>query len=534
MDIPRRVCKATEMHRSLPILQAVFALVALVLPSQASETLLTKDGLQELNAGMWAAVGISMPEPDADLPVIGPDNTQDGVRLLRILSVQKDINGFQNVLYDNRDRAHSLLPPELYPSLTHLKYGPQMKAEALDSGLAGRIILPAVVLGNSSTAVTGGPAPRSLPRLAMTNSSWRQVTPFLYVNNHIYVYPEHRDHDEADRFPINWPYMVVSQGSSRSDLPFLNAIAMTLAAFPSDTFAFLRENGLIAPTLQMILRRNLSSVLTREDYLTGAAHPPVFEGKMLQAGRMVGQASKLRPEDAPPLVQLNVVEENFSDAAGLAGLSERFLDTPAAIGRTWRGYGWQREMVVSAKATVDPNKRPLTYEWRLLRGDPDLVSIEPLDPAGETVRIRIAWHEPWIEQIFQAKPGKTRMLSRLDIGVFANNGVHDSAPSMISIDFPEHQIREYADGPDDTKRLVSINYDAKGRGVYFDPLLFWTADWTDTARYDEDGVTLLGWDRQTSEGVNYGFVAHDPTNQLIRHELDLRTPRFPTLTTRTE
>ena len=53
-----------------------------------------------------------------------------------------------------------------------------------------------------------------------------------------YVYPEHRDHDadddreggHGDLFPANTPCVLISQGSSGSDQPFMRAVPWTLAA----------------------------------------------------------------------------------------------------------------------------------------------------------------------------------------------------------------------------------------------------------------------------------------------------------------
>ena len=47
--------------------------------------------------------------------------------------------------------------------------------------------------------------------------------------NLLYVYPAHRDYDakNGDLFPANTPYLLVSRGSSGSDKPFLDAIALT-------------------------------------------------------------------------------------------------------------------------------------------------------------------------------------------------------------------------------------------------------------------------------------------------------------------
>ncbi|MEW9922246.1 hypothetical protein AB2B41_21825 [Marimonas sp. MJW-29] len=497
---------------------SALALFLLLAPVQAGEILLTEEDLVPTPGDVLVASRLQLPEPRDDVPIIGPTNRQAGARLVRILSGQNSINGFRGVLYDNRDRGQSLLDPELYPSLTHLKYDLDTSADDLDFGLAGKIVFPAVVLGNASTLDENIRPPRSLPRIAMTDMSWHMKSAALYTNNHIYVYPAYRDHGAEDRFPINWPYMIASEGGVGSEQPFINAMALTLAALPRDTFAFLKEKGLIAPTVQMILRRNLATVSSREDYLTGLAHPAAFDGRLIRSDRMVAQASKMRPEDIPPTVHLQVVEEDFSDTAGLAGLNERVMDTRAAIGRVWRSFAWEREMVVSAKDTTDPNDRPLTFEWKLLRGDPGRVSIEPQGPDASSARIRVAWHDVWHEPIAGNRKNQTRGMSRVDIGVFANNGNYDSAPSIISIDFPEHQIRQYDRGTDGAMRLASVDYDAEARKAFLDPLLYWTAPWKDTARYDENN-NLTGWDRQFAVGTT-DFVPHDPPGQSWRYEID--------------
>ncbi|MEM6625026.1 MAG: hypothetical protein AAF674_22645, partial [Pseudomonadota bacterium] len=178
-------------------------LIALAIsPAWADGVRLTQDDLVLVLPSVWAAPDLVLPEVDPELPILGAEAKQDGTRLLRILNGSEDINGFDGILYDNRDRDHSTLDAAVFPRLSRLEYGPELVSKGLDYGLAGRVILPTVVLGNSSTAMTSGDLQRSLPRLAMTQSGWRTVTPMLYANNQIYVYPEHRDYDGDDRYPI--------------------------------------------------------------------------------------------------------------------------------------------------------------------------------------------------------------------------------------------------------------------------------------------------------------------------------------------
>ena len=121
--------------------------------------------------------------------------------------------------------------------------------------------------------------------------------------------------------------------------------------------------------------------------------------------------------------------------AGLADLDERLLDSPAAIGRLWRDYAWEKTLIVTTEDTVAPNDRNVTFAWRILQGDPALIRIEPLSTDGRSARITVAWHNPWRLSASQKNRSVERRVSRVDIGVFASNGVHDSAPSVISIDF---------------------------------------------------------------------------------------------------
>ena len=488
----------------------------------AGEVVLYARDLVRVPSGTWQAPTFSVPQDDPDLPIVG-DGTSFGeaAGILRDLDAAGLAHGFGGILYDNRDRGHSKLKETLFPRLSHLVYDLPLQSDAADYGLAGSVLLPAVVFGNSSTAFTGGPAPRSLTRFAMTRDGLPARMARLYEGNHLFIYPEHRDHDAADLFPANWPYTLTSQGSSGSDQPFLEAIAMTLAAFRPETFDRLREERLVAPTLKMILRGTLAGVDEREDYLSGAAHPVVFDAMRLRPARMVELAASLAPDEIPPMVRLTVVEEDFAAEAGLARLDERLFDTPSAIARIWRGFDYEREMIVSAETTADPNGRPLAFTWRLLQGDPGKVRIEPIGPENRLARITIAWHDAFTV----GDAAAPRRTSRIDIGVFASNGATDSAPAFVSVSFPTHQERLYGRVAEGPLRLLSVDYDALGRDAYYDPELHWSAFWRDEAVYGEDGERIA-WGRTTSDGEE--SVVEDRTDGLD-YWIDRTWPRTPVL-----
>ncbi len=427
-------------------------------------------------------------------------DTVDGsaAGMLRRLAAQGLASGLTRVLYDNRDRGHSALPEGSFPQLHALAYGPELREAGLDYGLAGEILFPWTTIGNSSTAVVGGSAPRSLARLAMTTPLGPARAVRAYAANHLYVYPEHQDHDGVDLFPATWPYMVISQGSSGSDQAFLQAALMTLASFTPDTRKFLEKKKLVAPTLQMILRRTQKGSYGPEAYHTALSHPTVFEATRLSPDRMVALAAAMKPEDVPPLMQLQVAREDFRSQAGLAARSERLFDTPSAIARVWRGLEYEKRITLDAGNTRDPNGRHLQFFWVVLRGDPQKIRISPSENRQQA-EIVLNWHDT-----YHGTVAPERQSSRIDIGVFAWNGVHYSAPAFLSVSFPTHQVRHYKPGLDGSLNIAFVDYDALARGSAYDPLLHWSAPWRDIAEYDQGG-DLTGWLRRMSDGQNWAL-----------------------------
>lgn len=482
----------------------------------AEDVTLTQDKLAPAGNAMFDAPGLFLPDMSGS-PILSPGQTSPEARLLRHLATKGPVSGHNGVIYDNRDRGHSTLAENIFPGLTRLRYGPDMGNA--DYGLAARFRLPAIVVGNSSTAVTSGARPRSLPRLAMTTAGMPRQMYSLYVNNHLYVYPEHRDHDTVDLFPANWPLTVISQGSSGSDKAFLDAFLMSLAAFQPATMDHMRENGLVAPTVQMLLRRNLRGVDSDASYLSPLAHPTVFDSDMLRPERMVSHAASLTPEDIAPMVRLSVVAENFSPSAGLLGRSEVLFDTPVAVARLWRGFEGRKTMRISAEGTRDPLGRDIRYQWVLLRGDPQKVTID-VSKGTATADIAFGWHN--------AAPHRVGPVSiessRVDIAVFALTGDAVSAPSFISVSYPTHQKRLYSSPNGSVLKLLSIDYDAVSRQAAFDPALYWTAAWSDAAVYDADGA-LSGWARADASGTR--FVPLGETGPAYR--LDGADGSLPTL-----
>jgi len=411
---------------------------------------------------------------------ITTDQKKVGQRL-RAWYKQGTAAGNTGDFYDNRDRGHSALKLQRHPQLDRIEYSDEMKQRRLDFGLQFRFIHPHVTFGNSSTAsgdmTWGSNARRMMLSGRAMMALWRQ-----YTGNHLYIYPEHRDHDpgrngrggHGDLFPANTPYVIISQGSSGSDQAFVQAVAFTLAAFRPEVKKTLVETNLLMPTIQKILRRSMADARKRTDYLTGRAHPTVFDGRKLDTLRMVELAHALEPNAIPPMVRLRVIEEDGA-VEGTdyfdAGRPERLFDTPAAICRVMRSIKQSRRIVVSAAASHDVNRRPLTYRWVLLRGDRRRVTIRPQNAAGSVAEIRLSHHERR-----PSYPGSPIESTRVDVGAFAHNGVAYSAPAFVSFYYLDNEVRTYADDG----RVLEIGYDYGDSTIGYDGTGFRVGD----RRYD--------------------------------------------------
>jgi hypothetical protein len=443
--------------------------------------------------------------------------------LLRQWRSEGTAAGLRGVLYDNYDADHSNMDYASFPELTRLEYSAAAKSDGMHAGGMQILFLHgAPVIGNASVAMVAGPYWRSIPRRAMVDDGVIAMLADQYANNMLYFHPEHADHDpepggHGDVYPANIPYMVVSQGSSGSDRAFMNAIAATIAAFRPETQKFLVEKRLLIPTVQWILRSSRKPIAGRDEYLTGAAHPSVFDGNTLDVERMVRMAHDLAATEVPPMVRIDV-EEEYLGRPGIdyfeAGPAEKIFDTFSSVARATRSARERRRMVVSAAETRDPNGRPVSFLWKLLRGDPARVRITPLDAQGTRAEILVDWHPRAVQ------PGSELPSARVDVGVFADNGARLSAPAFITWYFPPNERRTYEDVPagaaadrrdeingEAPRRIVSIErLPAGDRGSYVDPLVLTPADWTDTYRYDDRG-TLLGWTRKRRDGSEDQFAA---------------------------
>ncbi|MEI6210980.1 MAG: hypothetical protein WCR06_05075 [bacterium] len=405
--------------------------------------------------------------------------------------------GNRGDFYDNRDDGHSLLDRTPFAGLTVVQYDADARQYGAHYGLS-QFLYNGVVIGNSSVAVTGGPFWRSVPRGALCDGSAVAFLFVQYLSNHLYCYPSHRDHDAAglgDLYSANQPYVLISQGSSGSDQAFLQAFVATLAALRPETKQFLIARGLVAPTLQMLLRASRKTVGKPENYLDGAAHPTVFDAATLDVERMVRMAHDLTTNDIPPVVSLRTLAEvrpvpgvDFFDAA----TAEVLYDSPCVISRVLRSTARRHTMTLGAQLTGVPADG-WRIHWVVLRGDPRKVTILPFKPDQSQVEISVAHHGG----TFPVRAGQPLQTSRVDIGVIASNGRLYSAPSFVSFFHLNNEIRSYADDG----RILTVDYAAAvATNHYVDPVLSMDKHWRDEYLYDE-ARQPTGWLRRTGDTV---------------------------------
>ncbi len=146
-----------------------------------------------------------------------------------------------------------------------------------------------------------------------------------------------------------------------------------------------------------------------------------------------------------------------------------------------------------------------------MQGDPAKVTITKSTADGSTVEIRSKWHTP-----FEPTNRKGATSNRVEIAVFAVTAKSVSAPSFVTLLYPENQKREYsAQG-----KILSIDHTYNAR-AYVDPQIFAKRNWRHEYHYDDQG-RLIGWNRiqggKTTEFTYHGaqVVETDPAGRAIK------------------
>ncbi|HUU43416.1 MAG TPA: hypothetical protein VMX57_06525, partial [Planctomycetota bacterium] len=111
--------------------------------------------------------------------------------------------------YDNRDGRHSYLGLSAFPQLSAVEITEREREWAKQRntrphwGPLGGPLYPHVTFGNSSTSGTP-PWGCSNPRYCILSTQATAIHYVQYVRSHLYIFPEHRDHDPGRNGRGGW------------------------------------------------------------------------------------------------------------------------------------------------------------------------------------------------------------------------------------------------------------------------------------------------------------------------------------------
>ena len=228
-------------------------------------------------------------------------------------------------LYMNRDGRHSQLNLNDFPGITEVRLDAKGRTGGKDMSFPN-MLFPYPVFGNASLAITAGPYWRSLPRAMMTTESaslGRMVK--FYLSNQIWVFPSHADTvpvgTNGDVFASIAPYWLTTAGRSYSDQPYLRAALEASRSFNPQVKAEIVKRGLLAPTIQALIRKSLKGVTNEVEYLSEKAHPTALPPGGVDIARLKAAAASLEVAAIPPLAAVAVESDLRRPAAALPELT---------------------------------------------------------------------------------------------------------------------------------------------------------------------------------------------------------------------
>lgn len=213
-------------------------------------------------------------------------------------------------LYMNRDNRHSQLNLTDYPGITEVRLDAGGRTNGMDRSFPN-MLFPYPMFGNASLAITAGPYWRSLPRAMLTTESrlLGRMARF-YLSNQTWVFPSHADTapvgTNGDVFASIAPYWLMTAGRSFSDQPYLRAALDASRSFDPQVKREIVRRGLLAPTVQALIRKSLKGVTNEVEYLSARAHPTALPPNGLDRARLGAAAKAMTAEAIPPLAAISV------------------------------------------------------------------------------------------------------------------------------------------------------------------------------------------------------------------------------------
>ena len=383
----------------------------------------------------------------------------EACNLLNLLYKQGKSSGNSQDVYENRDNLHVNFCEGWTPN-------PECPQEYSLFPQHDWIINGNGMVHSPSNKVTVGQASyrgqeeHGIPYVYYKNQKNAEEAYTLYTSSNLYIYPSLDDDSfigkkedakvmenpilERETMNIaNTPYIIGSRqiakagtdyytihDGSGSEIPFVKLALAGLASFKPEIKQKLtqkinandQEISFLIPTLQMLIRYSHISIEDSNDYLNNEKiHGSTYMAHYLRSGlpepyyranKLITMTNSLEIEDIPPLIQLKVISQDFTN-------DEKLFDTPGAIARSIN-YNTKREITVSAKDSFDISGKTdnLEYVWKVLENK-ELINLQvnSQDPSQATIEFL-----------------PTDSTQRLEVFVFVKkkSGKYYSVPGVIS------------------------------------------------------------------------------------------------------
>lgn len=329
------------------------------------------------------------------------------------LSLSPATGGNAGDLYMNRDAGHSVLSVQNFPGLTTIRLDEEGRTKKMDVDLPN-MLFPYPVFGNCSRGYVKGLFWRSIPRAAMTTQSpYLPTLAKLYLSNQIWVLPAVNDYppqgEFGDVFASVMPYMIVTQGRSWSDQPYLAAALEVSRQLPAETKAEVVKQGLLAPVIQALIRKSLKGVTNEVAYLTAAAHPTCMPAGGLDLARLRQLAGEMTVDAIPPVARISGVVIGQKEV--YKGLPEITYATPCAWAFVLRSPETNRLFRVQATGGTE-------LAFAIVHDEKNLASLKQISPTVAEITIHRAEMTP---------------TNRIDLAIFARTEKSLwGAPSFVS------------------------------------------------------------------------------------------------------
>ena len=329
---------------------------------------------------------------------------------------------------------------------------------------------------------------------AVMAPAWRNAVDAASAENALCVYTSNVVRCEwagADaRISILMPANLAFQFAVIGDSDVTNRVQKVLEdvveAMLPETRDELVRRGMLAPTLQWMVRSFRPAITNAQDYLRFQSHPAAFAESDFDAMRLKTIAAKLRPNHIPPPVYVELSESSASSPLGKTRpgvdypdvLPELTHSSPFGAAVIIRAPECKRLFCLSAKTPLTSVK-PRRYIW--------------VKSCGATIK------EHWTSDA-QCTPEKgfaeivldtSNMGRRFDVMVFAEygSGIY-SAPAIVSFYNCPLAKRDFEKG-----RLKAISYLLKSSQLPYDMASAWIPhEWKDDYELDLHG-RIIGMER---------------------------------------